>query len=105
MEIRYDKSFALRLIDELKQYITENGCSDEFIAEILAKYHNEIKGYVSEESFVNYDDAMKMLDIHNRTKFRDICKQHGIENIKFRNRNIGFRREDIKRLLMTLKRS
>ena len=92
------KRAALLLVDKLRDMIMTD-CSDEEIATSLVKFNPETYGYVKEDDFVNYDEALKMLHLsNNRAKLNDLCKFYKIKNIRFNNMPIGFPKKDIEML-------
>lgn len=89
---------ALAILDRLREQVMAE-CSDEELIYSVAKFSPENNGYVREDEFVNYDEALKILHLQqNRMKLRNLCRANHIENIRFRNKNIGFRRSEIEML-------
>lgn len=92
------KRVALSIVDRLRDMIITD-CNDDEIAKSLAKFNPENNGYVKEEDFVNYDEALAILHLStNRNKLNELCKTYGIKNVKFNNAPIGFKRKEIERL-------
>lgn len=92
------KRAALALLDKLREQIVTD-CNDDEVTASLSKFNPERHGYVKEDDFVNYDEALKILHLsNNRTKLNELCKEYGIKNVKFNNAAIGFPRKDIERL-------
>lgn len=60
---------------------------------------------VNEHDFVNYDKAMEILELKtNRQKLNELCKQHGIKNVRFNNAYIGFPRREVEALARKLRK-
>lgn len=98
-ELSMIKKIALDLLENIRQRIMSDDCSDEQITEALVTFHPERHGYFKQEDFVTADEAMKILHLgYNRAKFFELTKEYGIENHKISNQNIGFLRKDIERL-------
>lgn len=92
------KRAALVLLDELKEQIMTD-CDDDEVVESLAKFNPERHGYVKEDDFVNYDEALKILKLsNNRSKLNALCKEYNIKNVRFNNAAIGFKKKEIERL-------
>lgn len=98
------KRVILDLLERVKEKVVNDECSDEDITDALTKFHPQAHGYVKEDDFVNYDQALKILGLsNNRTKLNQLCKSYGIKNVKFNNASIGFPKKDIERLAEVLK--
>ncbi len=96
------KRVALVLVDKLREHIMTD-CTDEEISASLVKFNPETYGYVKEDDFVNYDEALRILHLNNnRAKLNDLCKFHKIKNVRFNNAAIGFPRKDIEALARTM---
>ena len=97
------KRVALVLLDKVKEQIMTD-CDDDEVVTSLAKFNPERHGYVKEDDFVNYDEALKILHLsNNRTKLNELCKEYNIKNVRFNNAAIGFPRKDIERLAVLMK--
>ena len=60
---------------------------------------------VNEHDFVNYDKALAILGLKtNRQKLNELCKRHGIKNVRFNNAYIGFPRREIEALARKLRK-
>lgn len=98
------KRIVIGLLDKVKQQVIDGECTDEELTDALTKFHPQAHGYVKEDDFVNYDQALKILGLsNNRTKLHNLCKAYGIKNVKFNNASIGFPKKDIERLAEVLK--
>lgn len=103
-ELSMIKRVILDLLDRVKEKVVNDECSDEELTDALTKFHPQAHGYVKEDDFVNYDQALKILGLsNNRTKLNQLCKSYGIKNVKFNNASIGFPKKDIERLAEVLK--
>jgi hypothetical protein len=97
--------YAISLMKQITADIRAGVCSEEELTDALSKFHPEVKGYIREDMFMNYDEACKTLGIGwNRNKLNDLCKLHGIKNHKFNNAPIGFKADEIKRLIPIVKK-
>lgn len=98
------KNIALDLLEKIKLQIINGDCDEDEIASTMAKFNPQVNGYVKEDDFVNYDEALKILGLsNNRAKLNKLCKKYGIKNVKFNNMSIGFPRKEIERLLKIIK--
>lgn len=89
------KKAALSILDAIKDDIM-NKWTDEEITSAVAKFNPNLFGYVKEDDFVNYDEALKILHMgNNRIRLTELCKIYGIENVRFNNMPIGFPKRDI----------
>lgn len=89
------KKAALSILDAIKDDIVNKWTDDE-ITSAVAKFNPNLFGYVKEDDFVNYDEALKILHMgNNRVRLTELCKIYGIENVRFNNMPIGFPKRDI----------
>lgn len=89
------KKAALSILDAIKDDIVKKW-TDEEITSAVAKFNPNLFGYVKEDDFVNYDEALKILHMgNNRVRLTELCKIYGIENVRFNNMPIGFPKRDI----------
>lgn len=89
------KKAALSILDAIKDDIV-NKWTDEEITSAVAMFNPNLFGYVKEDDFVNYDEALKILHMgNNRIRLTELCKIYGIENVRFNNMPIGFPKRDI----------
>lgn len=103
MEITDDKltmvkKIALQLLDNIKERIINNECSDDDLLTSMAKLDAKSNGYVNPKEMLTYDKAMNMLGIRNRNTFSTLCKKHNIKNVKINNMSVGFHKSDIDKL-------
>lgn len=90
--------YAKKVLQGLIDSIDKGECDEETISYFMERINTEHKGCFNEQTFVNYDEAMKLLHLRNRTTFRELLTRHGIKSFKVKNRNMGFLRTDIERL-------
>lgn len=97
-EIKPIRRTMLAIIDRLKEYVMED-CDDEEIAFALERFNPQRFGYIKEDEYINYDKAMSILGLgNNRVKLNELCKKYKIQNRKFNNVPIGFKRSEIEQL-------
>ena len=65
---------------------------------MMARFNAESKGFFDKKSFVNYDKAMRITGIKQRTKFKETCDDYGIEQKTINNQKVGFLRSEIEDL-------
>lgn len=93
------KDIALDLLERLKSQIINGDCDEDEIASTMAKFNPQVNGYVKEDDFVNYDEALKILGLsNNRAKLNKLCKKYNVKNVKFNNMSVGFPRKEIERI-------
>lgn len=78
-------------------------CDEKDVIRMVAKFNAESKGFFDKKSFVNYDKAMRIVGIRQRTKFKEICNEHHIEMNYVNNQPVGFRRTEIEDLVIKLR--
>jgi hypothetical protein len=88
--------FVLR--DGIKRLLSDD-CTDEEVAHLIDKTNAESKGYFTRESFVNYDEAGKMLGIGNRTTLKATLDRHGVKMQRINNQRVGFLRSEVEALI------
>lgn len=91
-----------RIISDWLHRIENNECDERQALSMVRKLDFESRGYYNNETTVNYDTAMKMISIKDRTKFKRICDQHGIKQVKINNNCIGFNKYEIEHLAVIL---
>ena len=65
---------------------------------MMARFNAESKGFFDKKSFVNYDKAMRIVGIKQRTRFKEMCDIYNIEQKTINNQKVGFLRTDIEDL-------
>ena len=88
--------FSLR--DGMKRLLSDD-CTDEEVAYMIEKTNTESKGYFSRSSFVNYDEAGRILGIGNRTSLKALLDSHGIKMQRVNNQRVGFLRREVEQLV------
>lgn len=88
------------VINMLKSTIEtlSNDCTDDEVAEAISSINPHRFGFVRESDFANTDECMRYLGIGNRGKFFSLTKENKIENKRFNNMPIGFRKKDMEKL-------
>jgi hypothetical protein len=96
-----DKPFLKQIyamLDYGKQLIEEDKCSEDEACKMLSRFNAESKGFFDKKSFVNYDKAMRIVGIKQRTRFKEMCDIYNIEQKTINNQKVGFLRTDIEGL-------
>lgn len=86
------------IVDEIRNNIVDNKCSDDELIRAVAKLEANSNGYIDPKNLLTYDKAMDLVGVRNRTTFCELCKKNKIKNIKINNVGVGFKREDIEKL-------
>ena len=90
------------LVDGVKR-IDNDECSEAHAKGILSGFNAESKGYYNDDSFKNYDEAMRETGIRSREKLNETCKMYGIKQKKISNQPVGFLRYEIEYLAAILR--
>ena len=85
------------LLDGIKRLFRDD-CSDDDVYNMLNRYNAESRGYFNEHSFVNYDEAMKILHIGNRVTLKAFLDRHNVKMRKINNQRVGFLRSEVEAL-------
>ena len=96
--LKYIRSLLTHAVD----MIDNDECNEADAMSMLSRFNAESQGFYDKASLVNYDDAMRMLKIKNRNKFKDLCKINRIEQVKLNNMCVGFKRTEIEDLVYRL---
>ena len=88
---------GIRRIDE-----GDDSCSEAYAMGMVNRFNAESKGFYDKDSLVNYDKAMKILNVKNRNKFNDLCTRYHIEQKKLNNMPVGFLKAEIEDLAVRL---
>jgi len=95
---------AIKYVEDVLRRMKNNECNDEQIGYVIGKVNAENKGYFKEDSFVNYDEAMRILNIGNRNKMVEILSKHGVAMQKVGNTPVGFLRSEVEAVATLEKR-
>ena len=98
--LKYLRSLLLHAVE----MIDNDQCSETDAMSMISRFNAESKGFYDKTSLLNYDEAMEMLGIRNRNKFKDICRLHCIEQVKLNNMSVGFKRTEIEDLAYHLRK-
>ena len=90
------------LLDGVRR-IDNDECSEAYVAGMMSRFNAESKGYYNDESFANYDEAMRTVEVGSRNKLNELCKQHGIKQKRISNMPVGFLRAEIEYLRTILR--
>ena len=92
-----------KLLSDGIQRIDNDECSEAHAKGMLSGFNAESKGYYNDDSFKNYDEAMRATGIKSRDKLNQTCKQYGIKQKKISNQPVGFLRYEIDYLVTILR--
>ena len=95
---------AIRYVRDILQRMEDNECNDEQIGYILGRVNAEHKGSFKEDSFMNYDKAMRELNIGTRKELVKVLDKHGVKMQKVGNTKVGFLRTEIEAVATLEKR-
>lgn len=84
--------------------IDNNQCSEADAMAMLSRFNAESDGFYDKTSLVNYDEAMEIVGIRNRNRFKELCRINCIEQVRLNNMNVGFKRTEIEDLAYRLKK-
>ena len=85
------------LADGIKR-IDNDECNEDYAYGMMSRFNAESKGFFDKKSFVNYDKAMRIVGIRQRTRFKEMCDAYGIEQKTINNQKVGFLRTEIEDL-------
>lgn len=85
------------LADGVKR-IDNDECDEAKAYGMTARFNAESKGFFDKKSFVNYDKAMRIVGIKQRTRFKEMCDIYNIEQKTINNQKVGFLRSEIEDL-------
>lgn len=91
--------FAIKTLKEALRQLENDECDEEKILMSLSKLSNETSGKYDKNSFVTYDEAMRMLNVRNRNALKKFLDIHGIKQHKIGNVKVGFLRTDIENIV------
>lgn len=92
--------YARMVLQDAIDRIDRDECSEEAVSHMLENTNAESKGYFSRQSFVNYDEAGRMLGIGNRTTLKATLDRHGVKMQRINNQKVGFLRSEIEALAL-----
>lgn len=90
------------LVDGLRR-IDNDECSEAHAKGMLSGFNAESKGYYNDDSFKNYDEAMRITGIKSRERLREACTENRIEQKRINNQKVGFLRYEIEYLATILR--
>ena len=93
--------YAKRVLQDIIDRIDneEDDCSEEIVMQTLNKLNAESKGWFNRVSFVNYDEAGRILGIGNRTTLKATLDSHGVKMQRVNNQRVGFLRSEVEALI------
>ena len=94
--------YARKVLQDAIDRIDRDECSEEAVAHMLEQTNAESKGYFNRESFVNYDEAMRILGIGNRVTLKATLDRYGVKMQKVNNQRVGFLRSEVEALISTI---
>jgi hypothetical protein len=86
---------AIKYLKDILKSLENDECSEEQIGCILGRLNAENKGYFNDNSFVNYDEAMRILKIKSRERMVLVLKRHGVKMNVVNNHKVGFLRSEV----------
>lgn len=86
---------AIRYVKDILNRMEKGDCNDEQIGYVLGRVNAENKGYFNDNSFVNYDEAMRILKIKSRERMLLVLKRHGVKMNVVNNHKVGFLRSEV----------
>lgn len=95
---------AIRYVKDILRRMENDECNDEQIGYVLGKVNAENKGYFKEDSFVNYDESMRILNIGSREALQKTLAKHGVKMHKIGNTKVGFLRTEVEAVATLEKR-
>ena len=95
---------AIRYVEDILRRMKNGECNDEQIGYMLGRVNAENKGYFKEDSFVTYDDAMRILNIGSREAMQKILAKHGVKTHTINNHKVGFLRTEVEAVAILEKR-
>jgi len=98
------KAEALRFIEGIRQRILNDQCNEEELLYLMGKADAHSKGYFKKEDFVNYDEAMRILNIGNRVTLKEHLNRHGVKMQRVNNQRVGFLRSEVEALSEDVKK-
>lgn len=95
---------AIRYVKDILNRMENDECNDEQIGYVLGRVNAENKGYFTKDSFMNYDEAMRELNIGARSDLLKTLAKHGVKMHKVGNTKVGFLRTEIEAVATLEKR-
>lgn len=95
---------AIRYLKDILHRMENGECNDEQIGYMLGRVNAENKGYFREDSFVTYDDAMRILNIGSREAMQKVLAKHGVKTHTINNHKVGFLRTEVEAVATLEKR-
>lgn len=91
------------LADGMRRIEDGDDCNEASAMAMMSRYNAECKGFIDNNSTVNYDEAMRTTGIKSRNQLNAICKAHRIEQVKIKNHSVGFLKTEIEDLAQQLR--
>lgn len=89
---------ARRFLQSIIDRIDNDQCSEEELLYLMGKVDAHSKGYFKKEDFVNYDEAMRILNIGNRVTLKEYLEANGVKMQRVNNQRVGFLRSEVEAL-------
>ena len=95
---------AILYVEDILRRMKNNECNDEQIGYMMGRVNAENKGYFKKDSFVTYDDAMRILNIGSREAMQKVLAKHGVKTHTINNHKVGFLRTEVEAVATLEKR-
>ena len=87
-----------RILADGIRRIDNDECNESYAYGMMSRFNAESKGFFDKKSFVNYDKAMRIVGIKQRTKFKETCDIYHVEQKTINNQKVGFLRTEIENM-------
>lgn len=95
---------AIKYVKDILNRMENGECNDEQIGYMLGRVNAENKGYFREDSFVTYDESMRILNIGSREAMQKVLAKHGVKTHTINNHKVGFLRTEVEAVATLEKR-
>lgn len=99
------KEECLHIIQDLKQRILNDECNEDELLHFIERTNAHSKGYFKRGDFVNYDEAMRILEIGDRNTLKAFLDKHNVTMQRINNQRVGFLRSEVEALTTEAKKT
>lgn len=95
--------YATTIVKDTLKRLKNDECDEADVAYMISRLNAESKGYHNENSYVNGDEAARIMHMADRNRCRALLASHGICQNKINNQKVGYLRSEVEDLAYRLR--
>lgn len=95
--------YATTIVKDTLKRLKNGECDEAEVAYMISRLNAESKGYHNANSYVNGDEAARIMHMADRNRCRALLASHGICQNKINNQKVGYLRSEVEDLAYRLR--